>query len=232
MPRLSLCGAGIEADVLASPSWGAVVAAHRPYDADVLVPELHARRDTPRYQHWAANSGYLRTLKQTDGVYSLVSAGRYSQRFMEHMRWRWEAGEAWYEEIVLPTACLELGEGCKLGVFFGQEIQRARHDGAFRYRPFWPCSEMLQRASSLPTNLTMLWHPIKARKCWLHHLDASAPMTTRLVTVMLDAAEDLFAEHLWRILLGYPPAAVALLSVPLLCCFTAGMKCSRLNTIE
>ncbi|KAL1530209.1 hypothetical protein AB1Y20_001124 [Prymnesium parvum] len=100
----------VELDVIAFPSWGAVLEQHRHQVQDVLLPKVISYTQHVQYPHWKSNMRFLGQVSEEQWVYSLVSVGRYSQRFMRYMRSRWELGEAWYEEIWLPTACLKMGD--------------------------------------------------------------------------------------------------------------------------
>jgi len=173
--------AGVEPDVVAFPSWGAVLENYSASSADVLLPWVVRYIDKPSgYQHWRSNEGFLHMVPKPLWSYSLVSAGRYSLPFMSYMRRHWEHGEAWYEEILLPTMCRLMGEqsrhrkqkDCSLVTFADHDEQSVpNHSTAlqhFRYRPYWDCDEALQRAAALSRPL--LWHPVKVRSCWLRYL--------------------------------------------------------------
>lgn len=172
------------------PSLGDVIDAHHQSSADVLLPFIARHADQPKaYEHWFSNQLYLQSVPKDLWSYALVSAGRYSLHFMGSMSREWERGEAWYEEIWLPTKCKTLNAtksnghmlvrqkgviGCRLETFaqFRGAVLTTRFDrgrvflGPFRYRPLWDCYDVLELANS-----TLLWHPVKERECWLDYLD-------------------------------------------------------------
>jgi len=139
----------------------------------VLLPKVISYTQHAQYPHWKSNMRFLGQVSEEQWVYSLVSVGRYSQRFMRYMRSRWELGEAWYEEIWLPTACLKMGkEGCSLASFAEGAPDHGYYlnmTHPFRYRPPWPCHMLVRTAVASPK--VTLWHPLKARECWLRFLN-------------------------------------------------------------
>ena len=63
-----------------------------------------------------------------------MSLVRYSRRFLWQMRERWARGEAWYEEVWIPTLCAALQEGVAtvVGVAGGETSRYARLDDSAR----------------------------------------------------------------------------------------------------
>eukprot|EP00965_Chrysotila_dentata_P074490 2460155-Pleurochrysis_carterae.AAC.5 len=168
----------IEPDVLFSGSWAALLRhtlAHpRSGSDDVLLPRLTTYMQDPKsYPHWQYNMDILKNIPKERWVYSLVSVGRYSTRFLHHMTELWAAGILGYEEIFLPMACIALSQpACKLGSF--QKLRSAgwrttQVANYFRFRPNWHCSEFLPAGIA---HTQELWHPVKHRECWVNYLDS------------------------------------------------------------
>ena len=122
----------IEPDVCFAGSWASLLSR---FDvrvdsgrADVLLPKVTTHAEDPGYPHWERNDETLHDLPRSSWVYSLVSIGRYSRRFLEAMAKQWEAGTIGYEEIFLPTACVKLGPGaCRLQSLHHSTV--AQHHG-------------------------------------------------------------------------------------------------------
>ena len=76
-------------------------------------------------------------------VWSLVSLGRYSVRFITEMmgrRWRGATPpNLMYEEIGIPVSCLTT-PGCHLAEFSDKSAM-GKH---VRYKPGWPCEKVLR----------------------------------------------------------------------------------------
>ena len=135
-----------------------------------------------RYFHWDLNAELLRTVpNRTAHVWALVSVGRYSIHFIRNIIGpRWAAGMLGYEEILLPTVCLNT-TGCVLAHFHpwrsvagGRVVFRISKLPEPKYElrgtvinGSFPCSDFL-RARLVPT--FELWHPVKNRSCYLHFL--------------------------------------------------------------
>lgn len=193
--------AGIESDTLADPTLRDIVYAHRTMTADVLLPRVVTYDQQPvTYPHWRTNQGFLHNIPNSTWSYALVSAGRYSLRFMAYMRAEWQRGEAWYEEIWFPTLCkwiahkyehafekhseasmdhhLQSNFNCQLDYFLFLASPSHRHVssrqanlGPFRFRPVWECGSVLRRSQLNMTPVPTLWHPVKDRRCWLDRLE-------------------------------------------------------------
>mmetsp|Transcript_50982 Transcript_50982/g.108939 ORF Transcript_50982/g.108939 Transcript_50982/m.108939 type:complete len:320 (-) Transcript_50982:231-1190(-) len=162
----------VEPDVLFSGSWADLLLRTSRRDEDVVLPRLISYAHDPTYPHWPLNQHLLRDVPNDQWLYSLVSIGRYSSRFIAHMAREWRAGAIGYEEVSLPMGCVKLGrDRCRLASF-----QRLRSGGwrtsyianYFRYRPAWKCGEFLLAAAS---HTQEIWHPVKNRTCWVRYLD-------------------------------------------------------------
>ena len=88
------------------------------------------------------------------------------------MATKWAQGLVGYEEILLPTVCLNTTT-CKLSQFSGWDSVAANH---VKYRVmdpspsgvpgprYWECSEYMQARSTKGGTLD-LWHPVKDKSC-------------------------------------------------------------------
>ena len=101
----------MEPDVLYAGSGLATmldIAARTP--VDLLLPKYQTQAETgPGYHHFARNRKLWLGVPPSKRVWSLVSIGRYSIRFLRVMQAIWEAGILGYEEILLPMACTATG---------------------------------------------------------------------------------------------------------------------------
>ena len=109
----------IEPDVAFSGAWSALLqriddASAGSHEADVLLPRVIPYRVDPGFPHYAKNLDVLQGLPKSSWCRSLVSIGRYSQRFMAHMAEVWHKGMIGFEEVFLPTQCVLLREKCRL----------------------------------------------------------------------------------------------------------------------
>ena len=161
----------IEPDVLFAGSWSYLLAIASRDTADLLLPQYTRWADHPNYPHWEWNAPILAGVPRSEWVYSLVSIGRYSMRFMRVMASKWAAGVAGYEEILLPLSCTPRSN-CTRSSFSRLHAagwRKSRVNEAFRYRPEWSCDSFLRAAAS---HSGELWHPVKTRACWARYLDS------------------------------------------------------------
>ena len=96
-------------------------------------------------RHTNEGRAMVADLHWRDLVFSLVSIGRYSSRFLSSMAERWEAGIIGYEEILLPVTCRWLNYtsrwACRTAAFSTSTYQRPSNctlcgnPRAFRFRP-------------------------------------------------------------------------------------------------
>lgn len=108
----------VEPDVLFSGSWASLIRFTDKHYADLLLPHLMSQEDEPRYPHWLRNRHLLRRTPRKEWVYSLVSVGRYSLRFMRMMTEKWASGVAGCERSAPRT---------KLGLTVPWLYLRSRH---------------------------------------------------------------------------------------------------------
>ena len=162
-----------EPDVAFSGSIDALLELSARDEADVLLPATRSREEQPHYPHWRSNDDLVQGLPKA--VYALVPIGRYSVHFLRDvMRPKWEAGEAGYEEITLPSFCLADGgradKGCRLHAFSRGRSVDGRH---VIYKPDWGCLEFLA-ARTFRNGTNELWHPVKRLRCVAAALEAAA----------------------------------------------------------
>ena len=98
----------LEPDAVFTGSLADLVGLTAAVNADVLLPMVYTQKQTYNtYPHWQVNRAALQGVLPRQRVWSLVSLGRYSTRFIIEMlphRWR-ESGRVIYEEIGLPVTC-------------------------------------------------------------------------------------------------------------------------------
>ena len=152
-------------------------------DADVLLPYYTKQANSPGYGHWWHNEAIANEVPAALRVYSLVSIGRYSSRFLASMARRWAQGVIGYEEISLPVTCAMLnhtagrsphGWPCRLGHFTSTRSITPNH---FRFRPDHPCDDFLAARQQSEGDV---WHPVKERRCfvkWLEEHDKGEPIS-------------------------------------------------------
>ncbi len=179
-----------EPDVLFAGPWPNLLQiVAKKSSADLVLPQFsdfvtdQKRRPGNRYPHWERNSAFLLGIPPSERVYSLVSIGRYSRRFvLDIMAPLWRAGSIGYEELFLPAACLNEQrargpDACQLASL--RRMQTSHKVGGrtaltahFRYRPFWSCNEFRANASSGlgGSGAGEIWHPVKDRGCWVKYL--------------------------------------------------------------
>ena len=142
--------------------------------------DAHSAPHCGQYPHWGRNKHILRRIPREEWVYSLVSIGRFSRRFMELMARKWAAGIAGYEEILLPMSCTAR-DGCVRGSFHRMHSHGWRQTHVsdyFRYRPDWGCGTFLRSGAA---HTQELWHPVKHRECWVEYLDSCTPQGCKRV---------------------------------------------------
>lgn len=142
------------------------LAAHE--TADVLLPTVAYRQSMLwEYNHWEHNREWLSTVPLSKHAYALVCIGRYSRRFLRELLLpRWESGLLGYEEIVMPTLCLNTSSVCSFARMSTWHSVSARH---VHFKPKWRCSDFL---AAMENGTLSLWHPLKDRDCLLDWLDA------------------------------------------------------------
>jgi len=155
----------LEPDVLFAGPLAQLVslAAQHVATTDVLLPKLWLQENVPRYVHWARHGELLARLAPENRTYSLVSAGRFSVRFIsEILAPRWEADEPLaFEEIGIPAACTLAGARCSMATISLATMRVPTRN--FRYRPEWSCDEYLAARAWHAAH--GLWHPVKNRSC-------------------------------------------------------------------
>lgn len=131
--------------------------------------------------HWEANQHLLTELPPSRRLFSLVSAGRYSPRFLRLLTLLWRRGVVGYEEILLPVACstafryhsIFKGDTCTMAAFSAGagvtslSLATAALMGckaSFRFRPEVECAEFVEARRN---EQNQLWHPVKERACIL-----------------------------------------------------------------
>ena len=177
----------VETDTMFTGRLDQLVALSAGEDADVLLSHAHRwdqEHGRLNYPHWDRNTELLSTVPERHRVWALVSVGRFSVRFVrEIMAPRWAAGVLGYEEILLPTTCLNTS-GCRLAHFNPWRTVNATRvwfrvgnrtwavsDPDLVVNGSFPCEDAL-RARTVPT--LELWHPVKQRGCFLDHVEATA----------------------------------------------------------
>ena len=174
----------LESDAFFAGSLAELCALTENVDADVLLPSTYHRNRshmTREYAHWPHQT-FLSSVPASAHVFALVCVGRYSRKFItELMTLKWAEGVVGFEEILIPTACLN-ATSCTLVQFDGRESVAAHHvkfrvlepsplTGAPGPRA-WECGEFLQARGRLSSTRTLdLWHPVKDRTCVLSALE-------------------------------------------------------------
>ena len=171
----------VEPDVLFAGTVDQLVDLSNNEPADVLLPEVqfavNGSVQSNHYHHFAYQT-FLDTLSSDRVVWSLVSIGRYSTRFLSgHMARLWAAGVAGYEEILLPTACLN-ATNCRVAAFNGWDSVSAHHVVFRTADPggpprFWHCSEF-KEALMNKDGMLDLWHPVKDRSCLIEEAELAS----------------------------------------------------------
>ena len=166
----------VESDVLFAGRLDQLIDLSSNDAADVLLPDLHMSVNgsvlgqASSYNHFAWQT-FTDALPPERIGWSLVSIGRYSTTFLRrHMASRWEEGVTGYEEILLPTTCLN-SAGCRLSVFNGWDSVAANRvlfritvDTPRGTAREWRCDEFLEARNAKEGTLE-LWHPVKDRSC-------------------------------------------------------------------
>ena len=97
--------------------------------SDVLLPETYGENmslGARMYFHLPWQT-FLGNVPLDKHVYSLVCVGRYSRRFLlDTMHRLWTNGIAGYEELLLPSTCLNVS-GCRLGLLNGWTSAASNH---------------------------------------------------------------------------------------------------------
>jgi len=176
-------------------------------NADLLLPRFVSQAQEPAYganatggrfaSHWEANEHLFPALPTAKRLFSLVSAGRFSLRFLRLLALLWRRGVVGYEELLLPAACLTAGKhmsmfrdarACRMAAFSAGAgvpslslasgrchdtddsvcASRCRHI-SFRYAPEMACGSFLQ---ALQLRQNQLWHPVKERGCLSRYLSS------------------------------------------------------------
>jgi len=171
----------METDVFFTGSMDQLVSLAANDPADVLLPDTYGGNRTivaRSYYHFGYQT-FLSTVDPAKRVFALVCVGRFSRRFLEKiMTPKWADGTVGYEEILLPTICLNT-TGCTLAQFSGWDnvagnhvrfrVTEASPSGMLGPR-HWECQEFLQARRTKGGTLD-LWHPVKDRACVLDALD-------------------------------------------------------------
>ena len=161
----------IEPDVV--PAWagtaplaGMLAAAARASTADVLLPQTCSQVDCPWYPHFGrpASKKLLAGIPEEKRLWTLVCVGRYSAAFVRGMEAEvWRPARIAYEEVLLPTRCRN-DRNCVL--------ERLVHPATIQWKPddwSWSCNDVI---SSARRDDGYIFHPMKARACYLEYLDA------------------------------------------------------------
>ena len=158
----------METDVLWAGTVDTLVTLGNSDSADLLLPELHVgntSRINRAYFHFQFQTFILPPQKQ---VWALVCVARYSRRFLlETMTRQWSAGSVGYEEILLPTSCLNTSN-CRLSQFSGRENVAGNHVqfrvlGDNGLPTSYKCEDF--RDALTKGGTLDLWHPVKDHRC-------------------------------------------------------------------
>lgn len=171
----------LEPDVVFAGPLHFLVEQHEANAADLLLPSYSNRTDdNGLYRHWKFNGAILGPVPRERQVWSLVSAGRYSTRFLDYLDELWRLGVAAYEEILFPVACLHYLPGCTIDAFNPEFWSKPVGMfglcdwGRFRYEPTWPCEDFVaeygEHRAFADNGSLALWHPVKERGCMVDHL--------------------------------------------------------------
>lgn len=181
-----------EPDVLVAGSLRQLFYWSSAHVADLVVPRIGVEAERGWVGFFQRDPRLFDGIPHHRRVWSLVCVGRYSLRFLRHMEAKWLAGHIGYEEIFLPTSCLNatdfeckldsLGEGVRANGFLpygGRADERPGADSLVlrashvRFRPFWSCEEFLAARHRRLGDLRhlALWHPVKERDCYADYLD-------------------------------------------------------------
>jgi hypothetical protein len=188
----------VESDVLWTGPIDQLISLASKDGADVLLPHAYLEEEVAyRYPHFARQN-FLADVPAGNRVFALVCIGRYSRSFLlGTMVRRWERGVVGYEEILLPTTCLN-STGCKLSGFNGWENAAGNHvtfrvaDKCVRNNctgRFWDCEEYLHDRR-LKNGTLDLWHPVKERGCLLDEIEAEQGVTSRSTASALGAQPE------------------------------------------
>ena len=169
----------METDVLWTSSIDHLFDLSSSEQADVLLPETLGEgksRGAREYYHFGY-SPFLADVPKEKRVFALVCVGRFSTHFLQDVMAEraWKRGIVGYEEILLPTACLN-SSACRLTAFNGWTSVSGNHvkfrvnepspsnPNASLPRRSWECSEYLD-ARTAKNGMLDLWHPVKDRAC-------------------------------------------------------------------
>ena len=150
-------------------------------DADVLLPHTTDQATTDQghfssYPHFGRMAALLAPFPPERRVWALVSIGRYSTTYLRRLaRDYWAKGVLGYEEVTLPTLCLNDVGNCSV-----RELSRGRdginvdtHHVTWKPNGFeWKCEQFVDTVRK-GTKDPELWHPLKQRECYLEFLDAA-----------------------------------------------------------
>jgi hypothetical protein len=174
----------LETDVVWTGSLDQLILLSNDDTADVLLPPTFAEgksRLARGYYHFGYQT-FLKDVPMDKHVFALVCVGRYSKHFLTNvMDNRWSQGIGGYEEVLLPTTCLNT-TGCRLSQFSGWTNVAGNH---VRFRVNdpsptggptprkWECKEYLD-SRKLKGGTLDLWHPVKDRGCIFEYLGIRA----------------------------------------------------------
>lgn len=180
----------IEPDVLVSSpeGWAGMLQRTSSDVADVLVPAIEYEPNTSarvrptfcfgrtRSHCFRQGSSAYRVLSGgtwPQRLWSLVSVGRFSTRFVLGLMARqWSSGALGFEEVFLPSTCAA-SPRCELGVLDAEMSRRVR------FQPEWDCQTFLDAHQS-GSRMPLLWHPIKQRACYASFLEQRDPNATAI----------------------------------------------------
>ena len=173
----------IEPDVLLTGELGTLVRWSASHSADLVLPSVAAQYQKGWVGLFQRDMSLFEGIPPERRVFSLVCFGRYSLRFLKHMDTVWAAGRIGFEEVFLPTTCLNASHGASGGFdcslhsvgqglpdSTGSIVLRA---SSVRYRPEHRCEDFLAvlHRRRKRSSLIEFWHPVKDRECLLAYLD-------------------------------------------------------------